>query len=130
MGHIGLMPQKVQVCGGYKVVGRDDESAAKVLEDALALQEAGAFAVVLECIPEALGRKVTEALAVPTIGIGSGKYCSGQVQVITDLLGLMEFKPKHARRYAEVGEIITGALKNYADDVRSGTFPAEENSFQ
>ena len=130
MGHIGLMPQRVQVCGGYKVVGRDEESAGKVLEDALALQDAGVFAVVLECIPEALGKKVTEALDIPTIGIGSGKYCSGQVQVITDLLGLMEFKPKHAKRYAEVGEIITGALKNYADEVRNGTFPTAENSFQ
>ena len=130
MGHIGLMPQRVQVCGGYKIVGRDEESAEKVLKDALALQEAGAFAVVLECIPEALGRKVTEALEIPTVGIGSGKYCSGQVQVITDLLGLMEFKPKHAKRYVEAGEIITGALKNYADDVKNGAFPTEENSFQ
>ena len=130
MGHIGLMPQRVQVCGGYKIVGRDEESAKKVLEDALALQDAGAFAVVLECIPEALGKSVTEALDIPTVGIGSGKYCSGQVQVITDLLGLMDFKPKHAKRYVEAGEIITGALKNYADDVRNGSFPTAENSFQ
>lgn len=130
MGHIGLMPQRVQVSGGYKIVGRDDKSAAKVLEDALALQEAGAFAVVLECIPEALGKKVTEALSIPTVGIGSGKYCSGQVQVITDLLGLMEFKPKHAKCYAEIGAAVTEALKSYAAEVRNGEFPTPENSFQ
>lgn len=130
MGHIGLMPQRVQVCGGYKIVGRDAESADKVLEDALALQDAGVFAIVLECIPEELGRKVTEALCIPTIGIGSGKYCSGQVQVITDLLGMMEFKPKHAKRYAEIGQLMTEALKNYADEVKSGTFPTPENTFQ
>ncbi|MBR2625214.1 MAG: 3-methyl-2-oxobutanoate hydroxymethyltransferase [Lentisphaeria bacterium] len=130
MGHIGLMPQRVQVAGGYKVVGRDDAGAEMVLRDALALQEAGAFAVVLECIPEALGEKVTQALDIPTIGIGSGKSCSGQVQVITDLLGMMDFKPRHAKRYAEVGSIMTEALKSYADEVRNGSFPTAENSFQ
>ena len=130
MGHIGLMPQRVQVSGGYKIVGRDEAGAEKVLRDALALQEAGAFAVVLECIPEELGKKVTEALAIPTIGIGSGKYCSGQVQVITDLLGLMEFKPKHAKRYLEGGEAIINALRSYANEVKNGTFPAPENTFQ
>ena len=130
MGHIGLMPQRVQVAGGYKVVGRDEAGAEMVLRDALALQEAGAFAVVLECIPEALGEKVTQALDIPTIGIGSGKSCSGQVQVITDLLGMMDFKPRHAKRYAEVGSIMTEALKSYADEVRNGSFPTAENSFQ
>ncbi|MBR2345375.1 MAG: 3-methyl-2-oxobutanoate hydroxymethyltransferase [Lentisphaeria bacterium] len=130
MGHIGLMPQRVQVAGGYKVVGRDDESAEKVLADALALQDAGVFAVVLECVPEALGERVTKALSIPTVGIGSGKYCSGQVQVICDLLGLMEFKPKHAKRYLEAGALVSDALKSYADEVRSGEFPTAENSFQ
>ncbi|MBE6375307.1 MAG: 3-methyl-2-oxobutanoate hydroxymethyltransferase [Lentisphaerae bacterium] len=130
MGHIGLMPQRVQVAGGYKVVGRDEAGAEMVLRDALALQEAGAFAIVLECIPEALGEKVTQALDIPTIGIGSGKSCSGQVQVITDLLGMMDFKPRHAKRYAEVGSIMTEALKSYADEVRNGSFPTAENSFQ
>ena len=129
MGHIGLMPQRVQLSGGYKVVGRDADSAEKVLQDALALQEAGAFAVVLECIPATLGKRVTEALDIPTIGIGSGADCDGQVQVITDLLGMMEFKPKHAKRYADAGELITGALKTYAEEVKNGTFPTEENSF-
>lgn len=129
MGHIGLMPQRVQVCGGYKVVGRDEKSADKVLQDALALQDAGVFAVVLECVPEILGQKVTEALNIPTIGIGSGRYCSGQVQVITDLLGLMDFKPKHAKRYAEAGKLITDALACYAQEVKEGKFPTEENTF-
>lgn len=130
MGHIGLMPQHVQVTGGYKIVGRDDESAEKVLQDALELQAAGAFAVVLECVPAALGEKVTAALNIPTIGIGSGAGCSGQVQVIADLLGLTDFKPKHAKRYIEAGNLISSAMKKYADDVRQGTFPAAENSFQ
>ena len=130
MGHIGLMPQRVQVAGGYKIVGRDDAGAEKVLRDALALQEAGAFAVVLECIPEALGKKVTETLDIPTVGIGSGKYCSGQVQVITDLLGLTDFTPKHAKRFLDAGALITAALKTYADEVKNGTFPAPENTFQ
>ena len=129
MGHIGLMPQRVQVSGGYKVVGRDEESAGKVLADALALQDAGAFAIVLECVPEALGKRVTEALKIPTVGIGSGQYCSGQVQVICDLLGLMDFTPKHAKRYAGIGSQITDALRTYADEVRSGKFPTSENSF-
>ena len=129
MGHIGLMPQRVQVSGGYKVVGRDEESAEKVLADALALQDAGVFAVVLECVPEALGKKVTEALHIPTVGIGSGQFCSGQVQVICDLLGLTDFTPKHAKRYADAGSVITTALQNYADEVRSGAFPTEKNSF-
>ena len=130
MGHIGLMPQRVQVCGGYKVVGRDENSAEKVRQDALALQEAGVFAVVLECIPAALGAEITAALNIPTIGIGSGRDCAGQVQVITDLLGLMEFKPRHAKRYIEGGDLLTSALAAYAGEVRSGAFPTEENSFQ
>ena len=129
MGHIGLMPQRVQVCGGYKVVGRDDADAEQVMRDALALQDAGAFAVVLECVPEKLGEKVTAELDIPTIGIGSGRFCSGQVQVISDLLGLLEFKPKHAKRYLEAGSLISAAMKNYADEVRAGAFPTEENVF-
>lgn len=129
MGHIGLMPQRVQVCGGYKVVGRDENSAEKVRQDALALQEAGVFAVVLECIPAALGAEITAALNIPTIGIGSGRDCAGQVQVITDLLGYGDFLPKHAKRYAEVGSMIGNAIGNYVKDVKNGTFPGPENSF-
>ena len=129
MGHIGLMPQSFQLHGGYKVAGRGDEAAAKLMADAEALQEAGAFAVVLECVPEELARKVTEKLSIPTIGIGSGKYCSGQIQVLHDLLGLLDFTPKHARRFAEAGNIAREALKAYAAEVREGVFPAEENTF-
>ena len=130
MGHVGLMPQRVQVSGGYKIVGRDDAGAEQVMRDALALQEAGAFAVVLECVTEDVAAAVTNKLNIPTIGIGSGKYCSGQVQVIADLLGLQEFKPKHAKRYLEGAEIISAALKSYADEVRNCTFPTEEHSFK
>ena len=100
------------------------------MRDALALQEAGAFAVVLECVTENVAATVTEKLDIPTIGIGSGIDCSGQVQVITDLLGLLEFKPKHAKCYLDGSSLITGALKNYADEVRNGAFPTAENSFR
>ena len=129
MGHIGLMPQSVNVLGGYKVQGRTDEAAAKLVADAKALEAAGAFCIVLECVPENAAKLVTENLTVPTIGIGSGKYCSGQVQVLHDLLGLLEFKPKHAGRYAEVGTIVREALRSYCEDVKAGTFPREENIF-
>ena len=130
MGHVGLMPQRVQVCGGYKIVGRDDSGAEQVMRDALALQDAGAFAVVLECVTEDVAAAVTGKLDIPTIGIGSGINCSGQVQVITDLLGLLEFKPKHAKCYLDGSSLITGALKSYADEVRNGAFPTAENSFR
>ena len=130
MGHIGLMPQSFQVLGGYKVQGRTEAAAAKLIEDALALEAAGAFAIVLECVPEAAAQAVTEALRVPTIGLGSGRYCSGQIQVLHDLLGLLGFKPKHAGRYAEIGELAREALRSYSEDVRNGVFPADENIFK
>ena len=130
MGHIGLMPQSVLLHGGYKVAGRGEAEGQQLIADALALQEAGAFAVVLECVPEALASEITEKLTIPTIGIGAGKNCSGQIQVIHDLLGLLSFTPKHAKRYIEAGELITQALRDYVSDVRGGTFPAAENSFK
>lgn len=129
MGHIGLMPQSFQVLGGYKVQGRGDEGVAKLIADAKALENAGAFAIVLECVPEMAAKAVTEALNVPTVGIGCGRYCSGQIQVLHDLLGLLDFQPKHAGRYAEVGAIAREALKQYCEDVKAGTFPAEQNIF-
>ncbi|MBR7107217.1 MAG: 3-methyl-2-oxobutanoate hydroxymethyltransferase [Lentisphaeria bacterium] len=129
MGHIGLMPQSVQVLGGYKVQGRGDAAVAKLIADAQALEAAGAFAIVLECVPEPAAAEVTKVLSVPTIGIGSGRFCSGQIQVLHDLLGLLAFKPRHAGRYAEIGELVKSALKNYCDDVKNGTFPAEDNIF-
>ena len=130
MGHIGLMPQTVQVLGGYKVQGRGVDGVARLIADAKALEAAGAFAIVLECVPESAAKAVTEALEIPTIGIGCGRYCSGQVQVLHGLLGLLDFRPKHAKCYAEIGKIVREALKNYCDDVKSGAFPTEENSFK
>ena len=129
MAHVGLLPQHVLTAGGYRIQGRTPEAAERIIADAKALEEAGAFCVVLECIPAALGKAVTEALTVPTIGIGSGTECSGQVQVMNDVLGLFENTPKHAKRYAEVGKIIREALKEYASEVRGGVFPDEGHSF-
>ncbi len=129
MGHLGLTPQSVHQLSGYKVQGRTPEAGRVLLEDALLLQEAGAFSVVLEAVPSALARVVTERLAIPTIGIGAGPSCSGQVQVLHDLLGLsLGFTPKHAKQYANLGEAITQALRTYAEEVRSGAFPSEEHA--
>ncbi len=123
MGHVGLTPQSVHQFGGYRVQARDEEGAAALVDDCLALQEAGAFAIVLECIPGDLAAKVTGMLEIPTIGIGAGPACDGQVQVFHDLLGLGgEFVPKHARRYADVGAVIRDAVRAYSADVRDGSF--------
>jgi 3-methyl-2-oxobutanoate hydroxymethyltransferase len=127
MGHVGLTPQSVNVFGGYKLQARDTESAVTLVEDCLALEAAGAFAVVLELVPAELAALVSEELEIPTIGIGAGAGCDGQVQVFHDLLGLGDFLPKHAKRYADVGGAITKAIVAYADDVRAGAFPAEAN---
>lgn len=129
MAHIGLLPQKVLTSGGYKVSGKTEDDAKRLMEEALAVQEAGAFSVVLECMPEAIGKSISEALEIPTIGIGGGRYCDGQVQVITDVLGIGNFIPKHAKRYAECGSIMRDAIKNYVDDIKKGTFPEENNCF-
>lgn len=128
MGHIGLTPQSVHELGGYKVQGRETAAALKLIDDARALAEAGAFAVVLECIPAELAAIVTAEVPIPTIGIGAGAGCDGQVQVFHDLLGLGgDFKPKHARRYADVGEVVREALAAYVADVRSGDMVTEDN---
>jgi 3-methyl-2-oxobutanoate hydroxymethyltransferase len=130
MGHIGLTPQSVHRLGGYRVQGRDERTAAALVEDALALEDAGAFAVVLELVPSELAAEITHRLQVPTIGIGAGPHCSGQVQVLHDILGLLPGrKLKHTRRYAELAPVIRDALARYAADVRSGTFPSESESF-
>ena len=130
MGHIGLTPQSVNALGGYRVQGRTKATARRVLEDALALQEAGAYSVVLECVPAPLARAITERLTIPTIGIGAGPHCDGQVQVFHDMLGLFpDFVPKHARQYAELGSDMTRAFERYAEDVRRGAFPSEAESF-
>jgi 3-methyl-2-oxobutanoate hydroxymethyltransferase len=130
MGHIGLTPQSVHQLSGHKVQGRTAEVAARLLADAVALEQAGAFAVVLEGMPTLLASEVTRRLRIPTIGIGAGPECDGQVQVIHDLLGLFtDFVPRHARKYADLGKQIKDAARRYADDVREGTFPTAKESF-
>jgi 3-methyl-2-oxobutanoate hydroxymethyltransferase len=125
MGHVGLTPQSVHQLGGYKVQAKESAAALALVDDCRELERAGAFAIVLECIPAELAAIVSSELAVPTIGIGAGAGCDGQVQVFHDLLGLGgEFTPRHARRYAEIGEAIREAVGAYADDVRAGAFPA------
>ena len=129
MAHVGLTPQAVNTLGGYKVVGRDDE-AAKVMADALAVEAAGAFAVVLEKVPEGLAGKITARLGIPSIGIGAGVACDGQVLVIDDLLGLFtDFRPKFVKRYAELGHLASEAIAAYAADVRARRFPGPEHAF-
>jgi 3-methyl-2-oxobutanoate hydroxymethyltransferase len=129
MGHIGLTPQSIYGLGGHRVQGKTIESARKLLADAIAVQESGAFAVVLELVPAELAAEVTERLKIATIGIGAGAGCSGQVQVITDLLGLTYgFIPKHAKKYEDLSVRIGDAVKAYASDVAAGTFPGPENS--
>jgi len=130
LGHIGILPQSVLAEGGYHVRGRAPEEAESLLADARALADAGAFAVVLEGLPAELGRRITEAIPVPTIGIGAGPHCSGQIQVIHDILGLFEaFVPKHAKRYAELATMARDAIRCYRDEVADGRFPADEHSF-
>ena len=130
MPHLGLLPQHVQTLGGYRVSGKG-EDAKRLVADALELEAAGAFAIVLECVPQETGKMVTEALHIPTIGIGAGPECSGQIQVFHDVVGLCgDFIPRHSRRYVDAGSIIRNALAEYASDVRSGTFPAPENCFK
>ncbi|MHB9002898.1 MAG: 3-methyl-2-oxobutanoate hydroxymethyltransferase [Coriobacteriia bacterium] len=125
MGHVGLTPQSVHQMGGYKVQAKEAAAAIALIDDCRALQQAGAFAIVLECIPAELAAIVTQDLEIPTIGIGAGAGCDGQVQVFHDLLGMGEFTPRHAKRYAEVGDAITAALETYANDVRDGAFPTQ-----
>ncbi|MBN2357134.1 3-methyl-2-oxobutanoate hydroxymethyltransferase [candidate division KSB1 bacterium] len=130
MGHLGLTPQSIRRFGSYSVQAQDQASAAQLLEDALALQEAGAFSIVLEKIPKDLAKTVTKKLSIPTIGIGAGPHCDGQILVTYDMLGLFEdFRPKFVRRYAELAKTIQAACARYADDVRKGTFPDEQESF-
>ena len=129
MAHIGLTPQSVNTLGGYKVVGRDGE-AESVMQDARAVEDAGAFAVVLEKVPMGLSARITQGLSIPTIGIGAGVHCDGQVLVVDDMLGLFtEFRPKFVKRYAELGALADQAIADYAAEVRSRAFPTEEHSF-
>ncbi len=130
MGHIGLTPQSYHVQGGFKVQGRSEAAAERLMRDALAVQEAGAYSLVLEGIPKELATKISEALEIPTIGIGAGNGCDGQVLVIQDLLGMdADFQPKFVKRYAELGAVIHDAVGTYLDEVRSGAFPTDDHSF-
>ena len=127
MGHVGLTPQSFHALGGFKVQ-RDGEA---ILDDALAVESAGAFSIVVECVPSSLGEQVTKRVAVPTIGIGAGPGCDGQVLVWHDLLGLYDaVRPKFVKRYAELGRDATTAVKQYCDEVRAGTFPGAGQQFQ
>jgi 3-methyl-2-oxobutanoate hydroxymethyltransferase len=128
MGHIGLTPQAINAIGKVRIQGKSRDQARALLHDALAVQEAGVFSIVLELVPEQLAAAITERLRIPTIGIGAGAGCSGQVQVVTDLLGLESWQPKHARPYADLRATILGAARAYAADVVTGTFPGPEQT--
>jgi 3-methyl-2-oxobutanoate hydroxymethyltransferase len=131
MGHIGLTPQSVNIFGGFKVQGKGELEAKKLIEDAKALEAAGVFSIVLEGIPYKLAKIITESVSVPTIGIGAGKYCDGQVLVYQDMLGMFKnFKPKFVKTYANAGDMMTNAFKKYIEEVENGTFPDEEHSFK
>jgi 3-methyl-2-oxobutanoate hydroxymethyltransferase len=130
MGHVGLTPQSVNVLGGFKVQGRTPREAVHLIQDAKALEAAGAYAIVLETVPTALAHMITQRVKVPTIGIGAGPFCSGQVQVWHDMLGLYDaLTPKHARRFADVGAVIRQALAEYRRQVEAGEFPTRKESF-
>lgn len=130
MGHIGLTPQSINAFGGYRVQGRARKEAVQLLKDARALEEAGAYAIVLELVPTPLARLISQRLTIPTIGIGAGAGCDGQVQVLHDMLGLFtDFVPKHAKQYARLAELIQEAFTQYAREVKEGTFPTSKESF-
>jgi len=130
MGHIGLTPQSIHQFGGFKVQGKTPEAAIRLLKDAQALEEAGAFAIVLETVPAPLATLITQRLSVPTIGIGAGIGCDGQVQVINDILGsFADFVPKHAKQYAKLVDIMSSAITEYYDEVKAGSFPTAQQSF-
>lgn len=130
MGHLGLTPQSVNAMGGFKLQGKDMEAAVQMIDDALMLQDAGVFSIVLECIPEGLARIITEKLDIPTIGIGAGAQCDGQVLVIQDLMGMFrQMRPKFVKTFAPGGDTMVSAVKQYIDEVREGSFPAKEHCF-
>jgi 3-methyl-2-oxobutanoate hydroxymethyltransferase len=130
MGHLGLTPQSIHALGGFRVQGKQLESARAIVDDAVALADAGCFAVVLECVPDGVARMVTDAIGIPTIGIGAGRHCDGQVLVYHDLLGLEDRKiPKFVRRYAALGDSATEAVTSFVADVRSGRFPSSDETY-
>lgn len=129
--HIGLTPQSVNAFGGHKVQGKTEQAAKKLIEDALAVEEAGAFAVVIEAVPDKLAKIITEKLSIPTIGIGAGNGCDGQVLVYQDMVGMFsDFTPKFVKKYANISQIMTDAFKKYHEEVLNGTFPGEEHTYK
>ncbi|MCI6691743.1 MAG: 3-methyl-2-oxobutanoate hydroxymethyltransferase [Clostridium sp.] len=131
MAHIGLTPQSVNAFGGFKVQGKDEEAARRLIEEAKVVEKAGAFAVVLECVPEKLSRLITESISIPTIGIGAGVNCDGQILVYQDMLGLFsDFTPKFVKEYANLGDEMKKAFASYINDVKDCSFPGEEHSFK
>ena len=130
MGHIGLTPQSIHQFGGFKIQGRTPEAAARLLKDARALEEAGAFSIVMETVPTPLAKLITDSISIPTIGIGAGIGCDGQVQIINDILGsFTDFVPKHAKQYAKLADIMSSAITEYYNEVKAGSFPTDEQSF-
>ncbi|MBA7591544.1 3-methyl-2-oxobutanoate hydroxymethyltransferase [subsurface metagenome] len=130
MGHIGLTPQSIHQFGGYKIQGRTPETAVKMLKDAQALEEAGVFGIVLETVPTPLATLITQKISVPTIGIGAGIGCDGQIQIINDILGsYTDFVPKHTKQYTKLADIMSSAITEYYNEVKAGTFPTDKQSF-
>jgi 3-methyl-2-oxobutanoate hydroxymethyltransferase len=130
VAHIGLTPQSVNMFGGFKVQGKSDDAAKRLLEDARIVEEAGAFAVVLEAIPASVAKQITEALHIPTIGIGAGRHCDGQVLVYQDMLNLFsDMKPKFVKTFGDAGAVVKSAFAGYISETKSGAFPADEHSF-
>ncbi|WP_297522360.1 3-methyl-2-oxobutanoate hydroxymethyltransferase [uncultured Clostridium sp.] len=131
MGHIGLTPQSVNVFGGFKVQGKDTDNAKRIIDEAIAIEKAGAFAVVLECVPDMIARLVSKKISIPTIGIGAGAGCDGQILVYQDMLGMYsDFTPKFVKKYDNLGEKIDVAFKKYIDEVKDGVFPSSEHTFK
>lgn len=131
MGHLGLTPQSVNAFGGFKVQGKSEEAAKKLIEDAIALEEAGVFAITLEGIPEKVAEIITKSVSIPTIGIGAGKYCDGQILVYQDMLGMFnDFVPKFVKQYANIGGVMKEAIKSYIDEVKEGKFPEDKHTFK
>ena len=129
--HIGLTPQSINAFGGFKVQGKGKEEAQRLLDEARAVEEAGAFAVVLECVPAKLAKKISESISIPTIGIGAGAGCDGQVLVYQDMLAMYsDFKPKFVKQYAQIGSVMKDAFKQYISEVKSGAFPSKEHTFK
>jgi 3-methyl-2-oxobutanoate hydroxymethyltransferase len=130
MGHIGLTPQSIHKFGSYKARGKDTDEAEQILNDAIVLEEAGAFAIVLEKIPKELSNRITEKLKIPTIGIGAGMHCDGQILVTPDMLGLnVDFHPRFVRYYAELSKIIDSAVRKYIEDIKNNEFPTDKESY-